>query len=77
MGNRVFSLNYDMGNPNPSLFLGNDQQKLVKHYQNSVFYIIFYIATVTINLLGIIEILPGIGLTCAIKCFPSILIWAI
>jgi len=37
MCNKVFSLNFDMGNPNPSLFLGNVQWKLVKQYKNSDF----------------------------------------
>ncbi len=76
MCNKVFSLNFDMDNPNPS-FLGNVQWKLVKEYKNSDFQIIFYIPTVTINLLEILDILPEICLTCAIKCFPSSLICAI
>jgi len=47
---KVFSLNWDMGNPIPSLFLGNFQWNLVKQYKNSDLYIIFHIATVTVNL---------------------------
>jgi len=37
MCNKVLSLNFDMGNPNPSLFLGNILWKLVKQYKNSDF----------------------------------------
>jgi len=40
-----------MTNPNPLLFLGNVQWKLVKQYLKSVFYSsIIHIATVTVNL---------------------------
>jgi len=59
MCNKVFPLNVDIGNPNPSLFLGNVQWKLVKQYKNSDFYSIFHIATVIINLFDILELLPG------------------
>ncbi len=37
MCNKLFSLNFDMGNPYPSLFLGNVEWKLVKQYKNSDF----------------------------------------
>jgi len=77
MCNKVFSLKFGMANSNPSLFLGNVQCKLVKQYRNSVFYSIFCIATVTINLLEILQMLPEMRLACALKCFPSILVWAI
>jgi len=51
MCNKVFSLNFGMDNPNPSLFLGNVQWKLVKQYKNSdLSYNIFHIAAVTVNL---------------------------
>jgi len=46
-------------------------------YKNSDFHIIFHNATITANLFVIKEILPGMYLTCAIKYFPSILVWAI
>jgi len=37
MCNEMLSLDYDMDNPNPSLFLGNVQWNLVRQYQNSYF----------------------------------------
>jgi len=33
--NKVLSLNFDKGNPNPSILLGNVQWKFVKQYRNS------------------------------------------
>ncbi len=77
MCNLVSSLNFGMGNLNSSIFLGNVQWKLVKQLKNSDFQSIFHNATVTVNLFEILEILPGMYLTCAIECFPSILVWAI
>ena len=77
MCNKVFSLNFGMGNPNSSTFLGNVQWKVVKQLKNSDFHSIFHNATVTVNLFEILEMLPEMCLTCAIKCFPSILIWPI
>ena len=56
--------------------LGNVQWKVVKQLKNSDFQSIYHNATVTVNLFEILEMLPGICLTCAIKCFPSILVWA-
>ncbi len=75
--NKVFSLNFGVAYLNPSLFLGNVQWKLVKQLKSSDFHSIYHNTTVTVNLFEILEILPGIYLTCAIKCFPSILVWAI
>ena len=140
MCNKVFSIQFDMGNPIPSLFLDNVQQKLVKQYKKcflqsfpycncphcqlvlnfrnaskmcltcaikcvlsillwpiqihhhfqamfngslsnnikTVIYRLFSILkTVTITLLEILELLPRIYLTCAKKCSPSSLVWAI
>jgi len=37
MCNKVFSINLDMTNPNPSTFLGNVQWKLAKQMENSDF----------------------------------------
>jgi len=74
MCNKVFSFNFDMANPNTSLFLSNVQWKLVKQV---IYRLFFHIATVTVNMLEIVEIFPGMYLACAIKCFPSILVLAI
>jgi len=38
MCNKVFPLNFGMAYPNPSIFSGNVQWKLVKQYKNSDFY---------------------------------------
>ena len=77
MCNKVFPLNFGIGNPNSLTVLGNVQWKVVKQLKNSDFQSIFHNATVTVNLFEIFEMLPEMCLTCAIKCFPSILIWAI
>ncbi len=77
MCNKLFSLNFGMSNQNSSTFLANVQCKVVKQLKNSDLHSIYHIATVTVNLFEILEILPGMYLPCAIKCFPSILIWAI
>jgi len=66
-----------MANPIPSLFLGNVEWKLVKQYKNSDFYINIHIATATVNLFEMLEMIPGICLTCAIKCLPSNVVWPI
>jgi len=50
MCNKVFSLNFGMGNPNASIFLGNAQWKVVKQLKNSDFHSIYHNATVTVNL---------------------------
>jgi len=77
MCNKLFSLNYGMDNQNPLTFLSNVQRKVVKQLKNSNLHSIYHIATVTVNLFEILKILPRMYLPCAIKCFPSILIWAI
>ena len=77
MCNNVFSLNFGMGNPNSSIFLCNNQWKVVKQLKNSYFHSIFHNVTVTVNLFVILDILPEMHLQCATKCFPSILLWAI
>ena len=71
------SLNFSMGNPKPSTFLGNVQWKLVKQLRNSDFHSILHNETVTVNLFVIKYILPQMYLTWAIKSFPSIWIWPI
>jgi len=50
IGIKMFCLNVGMGNPNPSLHLGNIQWKLAKQLKNSDFCSIFHITTVTVNL---------------------------
>jgi len=61
-----------MANPNTSSFLGNHVPwMLAKHLTNSDFYSIYHNATVTVNLFDMLELLSGMCLTCAIKCFPS------
>jgi len=77
MCNKVFSLNVSMDSPNSSTLLGNVQWKLVKQLKNSDFHSIFHNETVTVNLFEILEMLPEMCLTHAIKCFPSILVWPI
>jgi len=67
MCNKAFSINFGMDYPNPSLFLGNVQWKLFKQLKDSDFYSIFHNATATANLFVILEMHPGIYLTCAIK----------
>jgi len=52
-----------MGNPNPSTFFGNVQWKVVKQLKNSDFHSILHNATVTVNLLKILQMLAGICLT--------------
>jgi len=66
-----------MGNPNSSTFLANVQWKGVNQLKNSDFHSIYHNATVTVNLFEILEILPGMYFTCAIKFFPSNLVWEI
>ena len=39
--------------------------------ENSDCYSILHNETVTVKLFEILEMLPGMCLTCAIKCFPS------
>jgi len=77
MCNKLFSLNFDMGNPYPSLFLGNIECKLVKLYKIVISRLFSILQLSLSTFLEFIEILPGMCLTCAIQCFPSILIWAI
>ncbi len=69
MCNKVFSLNFGMGNPNSSTFLCNVQWKVVKQLKNSDFHSIFHNETVTVNLFVILEILPEIYLTMCNKVF--------
>jgi len=77
MCNKLFSLNFGMSNQNSSTFLANVQWKVVKQLKNSDFHSIYHIATVTVNLFEILEMLPEICWTCAINYFPSSLIWGI
>jgi len=49
MCNKVFSLNFDMTNPNPSTFLGNVQWKLAKQMENSN-YIVFSIIELSLSI---------------------------
>ncbi len=70
MCNKLILLNYDMGHPNPSTFLGNVQWKIVNQFKTVISKSISHNdATVSVNLFEILEMLAGIYLTCPIKCF--------
>jgi len=68
----MFFLNFGLPNPNLSSFLGSIQWKIVKQLK-MVISINFPIMKLSIpTFLNIItEMLAGIYLACAIKCFPS------
>ncbi len=47
------------------------------HFRQCLVDGFFHNSAITVNLCEILETLPGIYLTCAIKCFLSILVWPI
>jgi len=69
---KSISLYLDMGNLNPSLFLGN-----VKQNKNTGYYVYSLKSTITVKLFEILQMLPGIFFSYKTKCFPSILIYQI
>ena len=75
--NKLFSLNFAMVNPNPSLFLSNVQQNPAQKMKNSDFYGFFHNSAITVSLSEILQILLYMYLTYGIKCFPSILVMPI
>jgi len=62
MCNKVFFLNFGLGDPNPSTFFGNVQRNIIEQMKNSDFHSIFHFATITVNLFDIFELHSGMHL---------------